>query len=129
MLMLDGNVRAIGAPRFTGHRGATSVWIHVGMARRHPGWFRAPARCRPEAYTFRLTTFSWALQLGSPEGPLHQPVSRSAGSNRPEASVQSTYAGLCPDGSLAVMECTVEGRASYGRKWVTAREGGGVSWE
>ena len=42
----------------------------------------------------------WALRCERHRRALlHQPVSRSAGSNQPEARVSNTYAGLCLDGS------------------------------
>ena len=49
--------------------------------------------------------FSWALRCERYRRALpHQPVSRPAGSNQPEARVLNTYAGLCLDGSLAVID-------------------------
>ena len=58
----------------------------------------------PEAGKPRFL-FSWALRCERHRRALpHQPVSRSAGSNQPEARVLNTYAGLCLDGSLAVID-------------------------
>ena len=58
----------------------------------------------PEAGKSRFL-FSWALRCERYRRALpHQPVSRPAGSNQPEARVLNTYAGLCLDGSLAVID-------------------------
>ncbi len=58
----------------------------------------------PEAGKSRFL-FSWALRCERHRRALpHQPVSRPAGSNQPEARVLNTYAGLCLDGSLAVID-------------------------